>query len=449
MNNKELAIKYKRQTASRYLPVASSEITSKIMEADFYSVSTKLDGHLYLLSYNGKDLELINHGGNSIADLPLLNEALTILKANCKEVLLAGELYLHSEGKRTRNFDLVAALTEKSPDIRFAAFDIISFEGKDVNFDIKVLNEKLSSLLDGGISIHPVSSSLVESRTDILDLYENIVVKSNNEGLVIRSNNGPIYKLKPLITLDAVILGYAEGEGVRSGMLKEVLVGLNTGPNKYLLLTKVGNGYSVDERKQLLKELSLKKVESSYFESSGSNVAFSMIEPTQVIEFTCLDIFAENSKGLIRKMEVSFVDGSYKALGKQSMASVISPVYVKIRNDKKACIDDTGLTQITKIITLETESSEKAILNSSKVILRKVYVKESKGMKMVRKFIIWKTNKENIDDYPAYVYHYTDFSSGRKEILKKEIKVSNSKKQIIDIFESEILDNVKKGWEKV
>ena len=60
-----------------------------------------------------------------------------------------------------------------------------------------------------------------------------------------------------------------------------------------------------------------------------------------------------------------------------------------------------------------------------------------------------KTNKENLDDYPAYVYHYTDFSAGRKEMLKKEIKVSNSKKQIIDIFESEILDNVKKGWEKV
>jgi hypothetical protein len=449
MNNKELARKYKRQTASRYLPVAAGEITSKIMEADFYSVSTKLDGHLYLLSYNGKDLELINHGGNSIADLPILNEALTILKANCKEVLLAGELYLHSESKRTRNFDLVAALANKSTHIKFAAFDIISWEGKDVNFDIKALNEKLSSLLDGGVSIHPVSSSLVENRTDILALYENIVVKLNNEGLVIRSNNGPIYKLKPLITLDAVILGYAEGEGVRSGMLKELLVGLNTGPNEYLLLTKVGNGYSEDERKQLLEELSNKKVDSSYFESSGSNVAFSMVEPTQVIEFSCLDVFVENSKGLIRKMKVSFVDGSYKALGKQSMASVISPVYVKIRNDKKVCIEDTGLTQITKIITLETESSEKAILNSSKVILRKVYVKESKGMKMVRKFIIWETNKENLDDYPAYVYHYTDFSAGRKEMLKKEIKVSNSKKQIIDIFESEILDNVKKGWEKV
>ncbi len=56
MNNTDKALKYKRQTASRYLPIASAEITSKIMEADSYSVSTKLDGHLYLLSYDGKRL---------------------------------------------------------------------------------------------------------------------------------------------------------------------------------------------------------------------------------------------------------------------------------------------------------------------------------------------------------------------------------------------------------
>jgi hypothetical protein len=78
-----------------------------------------------------------------------------------------------------------------------------------------------------------------------------------------------------------------------------------------------------------------------------------------------------------------------------------------------------------------------------------VYVKESKGMKMVRKFMVWKTNKEASGEYPAYVYHYTDFSAGRAEMLNKEIKVSDSKKQIEEIFAAEVLENVKKGWEKV
>jgi len=49
MSTKETAQKYKRQTASRYLPVGAQEITSKIMEAESYGVSTKHDGHFYPL----------------------------------------------------------------------------------------------------------------------------------------------------------------------------------------------------------------------------------------------------------------------------------------------------------------------------------------------------------------------------------------------------------------
>jgi hypothetical protein len=107
------------------------------------------------------------------------------------------------------------------------------------------------------------------------------------------------------------------------------------------------------------------------------------------------------------------------------------------------------LSQITKIISLDTNTTEKLDLKKSEILSREVYVKESKGLKMVRKFMVWKTNKEATGEYPAYVYHYTDFSAGRAEMLKKEIKVSDSKKQIEDIFAAEVLKNVKKGWEKV
>ena len=81
---KETAQKYKRQTASRYLPVGAQEITSKIMEAESYGVSTKHDGHFYLLSYDGKKATLTNHGGRVIDDLPLLKKPLRYLKANAK-----------------------------------------------------------------------------------------------------------------------------------------------------------------------------------------------------------------------------------------------------------------------------------------------------------------------------------------------------------------------------
>jgi hypothetical protein len=34
-------------------------------------------------------------------------------------------------------------------------------------------------------------------------------------------------------------------------------------------------------------------------------------------------------------------------------------------------------------------------------------------------------------------------------MLKKEIKVSDSKQQIEEIFAAEVLKNLKKGWEKI
>lgn len=446
---KEIANKYKRQTASRYLPVVSDEITTKIMEAELYGVSTKLDGHFYLLSFDGKKAELVNHGGKIINDLPLLKEASNLLKGKCKDVVLVGELYLHKEGERTRSFDMTASLDDKSADIYFAAFDILKIDGEEISLDIKALDDKLNAVLSEGKSLHAVKNSFVESRKEIESIYKEIVEDGGHEGIVVRSQNGPTYKVKPLITLDAVILGFEEGEGSRAGMLKEVLVGLCTAKDEYIVLTKVGNGYSDDERTKLLKELSKKKVESDYIEVSGSNVAYTMVEPNQVMEFSCLDVFAENSKGPISKMSLSFKEGSYTAKGKLSMASVISPVYVKIRDDKKVNPEESGLSQITKIISLDEKDTEEKELKKSEILSREVYVKQSKGMKMVRKFIILKTNKEATGDYPAYVYHYTDFSATRKEMLKKEIKVSDSKKQIEDIFAAELAENVKKGWEKV
>jgi len=37
----------------------------------------------------------------------------------------------------------------------------------------------------------------------------------------------------------------------------------------------------------------------------------------------------------------------------------------------------------------------------------------------------------------------------RKDPLKKEVKVSDSEEQIMDIFEEQFLKNIKKGWEEV
>ena len=68
---------------------------------------------------------------------------------------------------------------------------------------------------------------------------------------------------------------------------------------------------------------------------------------------------------------------------------------------------------------------------------------------MLQKFLLWKTYKESGGAYPAYVFHYTDYSSGRKDFLKRDIRVSDDEAQINAIYDAFLAENVKKGWEEV
>lgn len=438
---------YKRTVASRYLPVGQEEIVSKIREANQYLLSVKFDGHFYLLCYENNKASLVSPGGNVVNDLPLLLDIKNILnKAKIKDACIPGELYFRKEG-RSRVFDLTANLDDKSPDICFAAFDILSLDGKEYSRDELVeKHKKLDEMFPEGGKVHSAGSKAVESRKDIQDYFKQAVETDGQEGVIVKSSEGMIYKVKPRYTLDGVVIGFVEGEGDRAGMLREILVAMLRNETIYQITAKVGNGFTDDERKNLLEKLTKSKVESNYIEASGAKVAFTMVKPEMVIEYSSLDLPVETSKGTIRKMSLTYSDEGYSAEQMLPCVSSMSPVFLRVRDDKKVNKDDIRFSQITDIV--ELKGTETAVeLKESKVLKREVFVKESKGQKMVRKFLLWKTNKEISPEYHAFVFHYTDFSPTRKDMLKKDIKVSDSQQQIEKIYADEIAENVKKGWE--
>jgi len=93
--------------------------------------------------------------------------------------------------------------------------------------------------------------------------------------------------------------------------------------------------------------------------------------------------------------------------------------------------------------TINTDS-----LPDAEVLHREVYTKSAKGNLMVRKFLVVATNKEKSKKYPAYVLHYTDFSAGRKDPIKRDIKITNDKEQVMELLTTTIEKNIKSGWEK-
>ena len=436
---------YKHNRASRFIPVREGEIISRVFELEKYYVSTKYDGHLCFLIKSGQSV-LCNYNGISFERPELLKEFEEI--KNISDIILIGEIFSYKENERTRSFDLKNDLNDKNSDIRIAVFDLINYNGNEFSEnEWGKKKEIINNLLSNGNKIFSIQEQILKSRKDIQSEFNSRVKENNEEGLIIRGEVGPIFKIKPTLNFDFVVLGYVLGYSDDYSLLKELLFGVCTSKDMFLVAGKVSSGFSLDDRKTLVEKLEKIKVDSNIMEVSGSKLPFTMVKPQYIIELDALDIINSNSSGIITKSVLSY-NLKYSKLKNSSSISLISPIFKGFRDDKKVSVEDCGTHQITRVIDLPDKEEIIQKKDPSNIINKEVYVKEMRGAKMVKKFFIWKTNGDK-EYYPKFVFYQIDYSPSRGDKLKREIKVSSSEKQIVEIFNAEIEKDIKSGWNKI
>ncbi len=443
------AINYKKYIGSRYIAVEADMIPKKLAHFKQYLVSAKYDGHFCALAFENDTVSLINRNGRIIEPIDLQEEIKKYLKSKgIKKLFVAGELYLQAD-ERTRMFNVTSAIASGGAGLKFAAFDLMELE--DTFYQEKTAFDKFDKLkeifpTDG--NYHIVEHFTTDSTKEIQEYFKEKVEIGKWEGLVIKNEGFPIFKVKPKFTFDAVIVGFARSDGDRSDLLRDFLLAFRKEDGSYQIFAHLSHGFNDDQRRELLKEYKKKVVASDYIEVARNRLGFQMVKPDTVIEFTCIDVINQDSKGNILKMNLSYDEKKgYIANYHQPTISVTIPLFVKFREDKQPTIEDTSFDQILEVVSFDdVDTISHEDMPKTEVIRREVYKKESRGSVMVRKFLILKTNKEHFSEYPAYVWHMTDFSSGRKDPLKKDVKVSDSEEQIMDIFDEAILKNIKKGW---
>jgi len=99
-------------------------------------------------------------------------------------------------------------------------------------------------------------------------------------------------------------------------------------------------------------------------------------------------------------------EARWEGLRRLPLCSIISPQFVRFREDKQAQKDDVRLAQLTDIVEIPDVNrvAEEIVLPESKIIKRAVALKELRGATMVRKIVLWKTNKDDASkDFPAFV----------------------------------------------
>ncbi|MFZ5989557.1 MAG: hypothetical protein ACOYWZ_20870 [Bacillota bacterium] len=445
---------YKRKVCKNFIAISPDQIDSRVNGEDFY-VTKKMDGEMSVLFFDGMDSYIINTGGKVRKGLPCVAEAEKILKeAGVESAVIPAELYVEETDGRTRVFEVLSALSKEEAIARLnlAPFDIVELNGKPFNADsYEETYKKLTELFQNSKKVRPVPYKKVSSRNEVKEIFSEWVEKQNAEGLVLRSNLPLVYKVKPKHNIDAVVIGYTESSGDSKGQIRTLLLALMTGENCYQIVGKTGNGFSDEHRKEFYEKFSKMHLNSKYIETDSSHVAFHMIRPETVIEISINDILVETGTSKIVNHVLEIKDDTYRLISSVPGVSFIYPVFERIRGDKKACMEDVRYSQVTDLVYIpDVDSCSSTKLPESEVIMREVYKKTVKDKLMVLKFVVWKTNKEQIDkNYPAYVMHFTNFSSDRKEPLQREVRISNNKDQILQIARSYIEENVKKGWIKV
>ena len=450
---------YRRMSGSRMYPLGKSDIRSKIPTAD-YHVSRKIDGEFTVLVLRDGEVFSINPGGTVRIGLPWQAEAHAALKkAGINEAMIAGELYVHNTERRPRVHDVsTVARQPKSPDdierLRFAVFDLISVDDESPSESYPATWSTIESLFGGGELVHPVETRILSDTHGVEQLFKKWVEEEDAEGVVVRSDHAGLFKVKPRHTIDAVVIGFTESTEDRAGMMHDLLLAVMREDGTMQILCRVGGGFSEDQRRSMLSDLKDRVVASEYAEVNSDYVAYQMVRPDWVVEISCLDLISQTTRGgNINRMVLEYDSKEgYRVVRRLPLVTVISPQFVRLREDKQAHPQDVRMSQVSdRVQVAMTDTDAKNFkLPKTEILRREVFTKEAKGETMVRKFVTLKTNKEQeTEEYPAYVMLYTDYSPNRKEPLQRDIAVSESREQIDEIFEVFKKENVKKGWAPV
>lgn len=447
---------YRRQTAARMIPLESSDILKRFPAGE-YHVSLKVDGEFSLLVYADGEALLVNPGGTVRVGLPLLKEgAESLKKAGVKHALIAGELHqTKAHGKRPRVHDVSRIARQPGSQaeldqLAFAAFDIVEIDGAAQTGAFADTWKRLGDLFRGGKRCFPVESVNLTDAAGIEAQYRTWV-EQGAEGAVVRSDAAGLFKLKPRHSIDAVVIGFTEGTDDRRGLLHDLLVAVMRPDGCLHVLGHVGGGFSTDERRAFLSDLKDMTVESDYVEVNDQ-VAYHMVRPEWVIEVSVLDLIAQSTRGAtINKMALHWdaTAGRYRIVRRLPLVGMISPQFVRRREDKSVNPSDIRIQQVTDLVEVPLADRDARVLNlpASTVLRREVCTKVLKGQTMVRKLLMWQTNKDrDSEDFPAYVIHYSDFSPNRKTPLERDIRVTSSREQIEELWTEMAAEAFTKGW---
>lgn len=459
--------RYKRQVAKRYRVAEPDQIERQLPESERLFVSPKLDGELWFLVHRAEshDVALVAFNGRVLHGIALLGDlGARLTKAKAPSFVVAGELHvLKSEDAESRGrvHHVASALSEgrAEPSLAFSAFDVLDEAGRDVL--ARPYEERLSLLrtwLGEGKSALPrltVVPTEEASPAEIAKRYRKWTEGGTAEGVVVRSDRGLTYKIKPTSTVDVVVVAYGERITGELHQVRELQVALLREDGSFQLVGSVGGGFSEDDRTRWLERLTPLAQKSSFRLANREGTLCRFVRPEVVVELKVSDFITTDGWDVpLRRMSLGYDPTTgWRAITETRTPVLLHPVLIRERTDKKVDVASVGFSQITSHLDAEgipvmgpaSEATEPRTLSSA-VVARHVFTKETKGEIAVRKVVVVRTHKEQEGTHPPFVVFTTDFSPNRKAPLETALRTAPTRELADGIVVAWLAENVKRGW---
>ncbi|HEX2093740.1 MAG TPA: hypothetical protein VHG28_15160 [Longimicrobiaceae bacterium] len=370
-----------------------------------------------------------------------------------RRALLCAELYLRSDGGRTRVGDVIHTTSNGTAEERgrlaLAFYDAVMLDGRDLRDHQREFARTWDLLgdlfgTDEAGACHRVAGELLPASQ--VPAWFGAVTGRGLEGIVVRlTESETTYKIKPSLTVDTVAIGYVEGAFEdRYGVLS-ILCAL-TGPDGKTLqgLCRVGSGFTDQQRESLLETLSARKMDAplNMADSDGRPITF--VRPGLVIEVEG-EALREASLDGTPVVNQKFVwDGAaLRFTGVSPSPKLSHATFGCVREDKGW---DDGGTRMSQVIS---ESAIARILQPRPrdggvpgIPFREVYVKQG----AVRKIVVIHRDDPR---FARFTVFWTDYSPRRQDPLQTETRIAETPERLAEIVGAYRLEAGKRGWSRV
>lgn len=241
---------------------SASSVTEAIDKLGACAVEEKLDGIRVQVHRDGDDVRLYTRTLDDITDrLPELTSAARKLKG--EHFILDGEVIAFDEGGRPRSFQDIAGRVGSRVDVATAAeavpvspvfFDALSVDGRDLlDLPFADRHTELARLVPEPMRVRRtlVADPADERARAAAEQFLADTLKRGHEGVVLKALDAPYsagrrgaswLKVKPVHTLDLVVLAAEWGHGRRTGKLSNLHLGARNPDGSFAMLGKTFKG---------------------------------------------------------------------------------------------------------------------------------------------------------------------------------------------------------------